>query len=206
MYSFYIFSDQMGELQSQNVTTAFEQYKTTLGEVDRTYKKSIEDETETLQRLDDILSELAMVRRVQEDTRLVCLDYFRGDKSATVEAWAKRGRSKLKRLEEDAVRVRRSVSNSHIGPKYHSPHFQQSRKGRFKVLMGYLSQLVTLLSLKQREVNAESLINSELQSQILFVFTAAIVLFVIAHTKQISTVMEKKANLCVRHLYLGFLA
>lgn len=40
-------------------------------------------------------------------------------------------------------------------------------------------QLVTLLSLKQREVNTESLINSKLQSQILVVFTAATVLFVI---------------------------
>jgi hypothetical protein len=39
-------------------------------------------------------------------------------------------------------------------------------------------QLVTLLSLKQREVNTESLINSKFQSQILFVFTAATVLFV----------------------------
>lgn len=41
------------------------------------------------------------------------------------------------------------------------------------------TQLVTLLSLKQREVSTENLINSKLQSQILVVFTAATVLFVI---------------------------
>lgn len=39
-------------------------------------------------------------------------------------------------------------------------------------------QLVTVLSLKQRAVNAEGLIKSELQSQVIFVFTAATVLFV----------------------------
>jgi hypothetical protein len=40
-------------------------------------------------------------------------------------------------------------------------------------------QLVTMLGLKQREVNTESLINSKRQSQTLFVFTAATVVFVL---------------------------
>ncbi|KAI7779167.1 uncharacterized protein LA080_001239 [Diaporthe eres] len=87
-----------------------------------------------------------MTRRVKEDARLVAMDRYSDNTFyATVNSWMDRGNSKLKRLEDDASRVRQS--------------------------------LVTLLSLKQREVNAESLINSEIQSQILFVFTAATVLF-----------------------------
>lgn len=67
-----------------------------------------------LRELDDILDELAMIRRVQEDMRLVCLDYFEsrphGLKVKHVDGWAQRGKSKLKRLEHDATMIRKSVS------------------------------------------------------------------------------------------------
>lgn len=56
-----------------------------------------------------------MIRRVYEDARLVCLDSIFEDTSnanSLVNAWAERGRSKLKRLENEAFRVRKSVSRS----------------------------------------------------------------------------------------------
>lgn len=75
------------------------------------FQKSIEKETECLRNIDDILSELAMIRRVQEDMRIVCVDMFldeSSDKSAA-DRWAEQGRSKRERLENDAYRVRQSV-------------------------------------------------------------------------------------------------
>lgn len=65
-------------------------------------------------RLDDILNELAMIRRVQEDARLVCMDVYYDTTldNLTSNSWAERGRSKVKRLENDASRVRQAVSHS----------------------------------------------------------------------------------------------
>lgn len=78
-----------------------------LGRVDRHYKGSVQKETETLLRLDDALGELAMIRRVREDLRLICVD--RLNNKSDLDRWAERSESKLRRLENDASRVRESV-------------------------------------------------------------------------------------------------
>lgn len=74
----------------------------------------MKNQAKILRELDDILDELAMIRRVQEDMRLVCLDYFEsrppGSKKPQVDGWAQRGKSKRKRLEHDATMIRKSVS------------------------------------------------------------------------------------------------
>lgn len=49
-----------------------------------------------------------MIRRVQEDIRLVFLDVYDLD-SAIADRLVERGRSKLNRLQGDALRVRESV-------------------------------------------------------------------------------------------------
>ncbi|KAF3769578.1 hypothetical protein M406DRAFT_354054 [Cryphonectria parasitica EP155] len=89
-----------------------------------------------------------MIRRVQEEKELVCRDlmeFEEKEEQNKLERWMKQAQMKLKRLEEDAQRVRKS--------------------------------LVTLLDLRQRQVNAEGVVNSELQSKIFVVFTAATVVF-----------------------------
>ncbi|KAH8753035.1 hypothetical protein F5883DRAFT_200042 [Diaporthe sp. PMI_573] len=131
--------------ESKTVTGFYNEFKESLGKIDKEYfEHSIRVETDTLVRLDDILDELAMIRRVQEDIRLVFLDVYDFD-AAVADRLVARGRSKLNRLEADALRVRES--------------------------------LVTLLGLQQREVNTEGLLNSEFQTQIVFIFTAATVFF-----------------------------
>lgn len=52
-----------------------------------------------------------MIRRVQEDIRVTCKDYCdnRHD-DFKVNDWAERGKTKLQRLQDDAARVRQSVS------------------------------------------------------------------------------------------------
>lgn len=59
-------------------------------------------------RLDDALGELAMIRRVHEDMRLTCLE--RLSNRSELDRWAERSEIKLRRLEDDATRVRKSVS------------------------------------------------------------------------------------------------
>lgn len=69
---------------------------------------SVKQETGTLRLLDIILDEVAMMRRVQGDIRLVYMDVYRED-DAIVDRLVERGKSKLIRLEGDALRVIKSV-------------------------------------------------------------------------------------------------
>ena len=95
--------------KSKTVTGFYNEFKESLGKIDKEYfEHSIRVETDTLVRLDDILDELAMIRRVQEDIRLVFLDVYDFDASVA-DRLVERGRSKLNRLEADALRVRESV-------------------------------------------------------------------------------------------------
>lgn len=91
------------------MTNFYDGFKESLGKVGKKYfDVSVKKETETLRRLDDILDELAMMRRVQEDIRLVYMDVY-DETAAKVDRLVERGRSKLNRLEGDALRVRQSV-------------------------------------------------------------------------------------------------
>lgn len=108
------------------MTEFYEGFKKSLGKVDKKYfEVSVKDETETLRRLDDILDELAMMRRVQEDIRLVYMDVY-DQKAAIADRLVERGRSKLNRLEGDALRVRQSVGTMHQTPTAYLPRNQAS--------------------------------------------------------------------------------
>lgn len=78
--------------------------------MDRHYKGSVAEETDTLLRLDDALGELAMIRRVHEDLCLICLEQL--NNRSELDRWAERSEIKLRRLEGDATRIRESVSYS----------------------------------------------------------------------------------------------
>lgn len=89
---------------------AFNEYKNGLGQVDKAFEASVREETEILLNIDDILGELAMIRRVKEDLRLVCMDYVDNKSDVMpVDRWAERSKSKLEHLEADASRVWKSV-------------------------------------------------------------------------------------------------
>lgn len=104
-----------GRIQSKLTADFYSSYVAALGKVDKSFKDSITRETEVLLHLDDILSELAMIRRVQEDIRFVSTDWWDSEHDIDdipvipVNRWAERGDSKLKRLEDDASRARQSV-------------------------------------------------------------------------------------------------
>lgn len=93
------------------------EYQMTQGRINEIYKESHRKETEILLRIDGIIKQLAMIRRVQEDCRLVCLDSVFDNTAHSnhlvVNSWAEQGRSKLKRLENEALMVRDSVSCFH---------------------------------------------------------------------------------------------
>lgn len=91
------------------MTKAFDEYKKNLLRVDKGYKRTVETETGILQNLDDALGELAMIRRVHEDLRLLCMDRLKTCEELELNRWAERGKSKLLLLEDDASRVRKSV-------------------------------------------------------------------------------------------------
>lgn len=71
------------------------------------YRVFIQKETDTLRNIDDILSELAMIKRIQEDIRIVCLECL--GVNAVVDCWIKSANTKRQLLENDASRVRQSV-------------------------------------------------------------------------------------------------
>lgn len=83
--------------------------------MERPFKDSIKKETTVLRELDDILSELSMIRRVRQDAHLISIDWWDNNKDNIrenfnpVDRWAERGRLTLERLEDDAARVRKSV-------------------------------------------------------------------------------------------------
>lgn len=112
-----------GWRQSKEVANSYDSYLSALGEIEKSYKESIQKETKVLRELDDILSELAMIRRVQEELRSVAMDWWE-DRYADIvddtqflpiDRWTLQGKNTLKGLEGDAERARQSVS-SHPRP------------------------------------------------------------------------------------------
>lgn len=121
-----------GQRQSKAVTDFYDRFKGALGKVDKSFEDSVEEETQSLLHLDDILSEIAMIRRVQEDIRLVCMDCcdYRSD-ILPLDRWAERSKSKLKRLEDDASRIRKSVWFAQPSIPTYYPHIEHMHMNRF---------------------------------------------------------------------------
>ncbi|KAK2615877.1 hypothetical protein N8I77_002601 [Diaporthe amygdali] len=155
---------------SREVSHFYSTYEASLGKGIEDFSRSIKLTTECLITIEDILNEMAMIRRVLRDQGRVLLslqqtqnigddkdslgDYstaewgFEGMRSSEM----KHVIARLKHLEKDATMVRKSI--------------------------------VTLLDLRQRQVAIEMAMSSETQSDILFkqssilfIFTAATVLF-----------------------------
>ncbi|RYP73230.1 hypothetical protein DL769_004250 [Monosporascus sp. CRB-8-3] len=155
---------------SREVTRFYRHYKNALGNSVQDFSRSIKLATESLITVDDILSEITMIRRVYRDQGRIMLSLNTGNKRETkspaslnydTNEWGYEGMrstedkhiiARLKHLEKDAHMVRKSIT--------------------------------TLLDLRQRQVAIEMALSSEVQSDTLFrqssillIFTLATVLF-----------------------------
>lgn len=128
------------------MTKSYENFKTTLGKTLKIFPDAIKQETELLVRVDDIVNEISMIKRVQQDQDHACVSMRisqaqRGPNNkkkgkGNGEDWGSRtsmnapheraidrgmndmrsaksqhAMARLRRLEEDALRVRKSVRN-----------------------------------------------------------------------------------------------
>jgi len=124
--------------QSRRVTYFYADYRKSLGQTDKSFKKAIAHETDYLVMIDDVLDEIAMIRRVHQDQDHVirCLKGNWGHAlPADHETDTAPGRSneslrspesryvteRLERIEEDARRVRESVSCCFFPPRLQYP-------------------------------------------------------------------------------------
>lgn len=152
-------SNRSFPIQSAQVAQRYKDYEKSLGEIEKDFNNAMRRETRHLVMIDDIIDELAMLKRTHEDqTHVLNLFSEKGlqenkirYKETQYMAWSSNAQ-RLNRLIEDAARVRQS--------------------------------LTTLLDLRQRQVNTESAIHSGQQSQILFdqstvlfTFTLATIIF-----------------------------
>lgn len=136
---------------SGQVAHSYAEYRKVLGKSGDSFAQGMRQETEYLVMADDILSELAMIKRVEQDQNLVG-SALRHQLTAMARQTPEVA-AKLDRQMEDAMRLRNSI--------------------------------VTLLDLRQRQATTENALSSGRQSEILFaqskvlfIFTAATVLFV----------------------------
>ncbi|KAF1812323.1 hypothetical protein P152DRAFT_32624 [Eremomyces bilateralis CBS 781.70] len=157
---------------SNKTTECYEKFKESLGEAITVFPEAIKGETDHLVKIDDVLSEIGMLRRVHEDQIYICMLIERSrnsDKSPKKMSFGlhedggefgyyetRRRRTqltaKINRLEADATKVRQSIR--------------------------------TLLDLRQRQATTEDAIESSkhsailfAQSKVLFIFTLATVIF-----------------------------
>ncbi|GAB1317925.1 hypothetical protein MFIFM68171_08135 [Madurella fahalii] len=155
---------------SRQVTNLYRQYRNALEHLVKDFSQSIKLATECLITVDDILSEITMIRRVYRDQGRTMLTIKTGNRHETgpeaslnynTHEWGYEGLrsiedkhiiARLKHLEKDAQMVRKSIT--------------------------------TLLDLRQRQVTIDMALSSEAQSDmlfkqssILFIFTLATVLF-----------------------------
>ncbi|KAI0550542.1 hypothetical protein F4679DRAFT_205481 [Xylaria curta] len=151
---------------SREVTMFYEAYRSSLGSSVEDYSESIKLTTECLIKVDDILNEMSMIRRVYRDQGRIMLnlrtneeieEFEGGSIGYNTSEWGYEGMrstedkyiiARLKHLEKDARMVRASI--------------------------------ITLLDLRQRQVTVEMALSSEAQSRTLFRQSSILFIFALA--------------------------
>lgn len=144
---------------------------------DASFTEAFSAPTECLRSIDDVLDELTCIKRVFQDQVQVWEEVHSGDQSCAVcrgfsnicasRVVPKRSLDLALRLEEDALKVRESVSICSLANPRPTIFGANS-----------LRQVVTLLTLLQGEASTENALRASEQSKILAVFTVVTVLFV----------------------------
>lgn len=157
--------------QSAQVDACYIKYTQSLGKTGKdieAFKTAIREETEHLVMIDDILSELAMMKRVVEDQTIVY------NTIPTKHPKDKQVRSDWARLQSRMPGVAPPWARSHV--RKLDRHTEDARRVR--------QSLITLLDMRQRQASTENALYSDRQSRILFeqskvlfVFTGATVIF-----------------------------
>ncbi|KAK3899739.1 hypothetical protein C8A05DRAFT_36634 [Staphylotrichum tortipilum] len=182
---------------SSRVTKCYESFKSNLGTTITQFPDAIKQETELLVRVDDIVNEISMIRRVQQDQDHVCIllriaahQMQRGQsKKGAVAAGnaAKGGAGTPRRDGRIAANARHELAVERGVNDLRSPKSQHvlARLQRLEEdARRVRKSIITLLDLRQRQATTENAISSGrqsallfAQSKVLFVFTAATVIF-----------------------------
>ncbi|KAH8174609.1 ankyrin repeats (3 copies) domain-containing protein [Sarocladium implicatum] len=162
---------------SSKVTRCYSQYQDILGQVERDFAQAVQEETSYLVMIDDILDEISMIKRVRQSQEQVFSQIEQSREKQDSETldgpWSsfrtphRDQYNDLDRLEEDAKRVRKSVTT-------------------LLELRQRQASTENVVSLKEQ---SEILFQ---QSKILFIFTGATVVF--APLSWINSMMALKIN------------
>ncbi|KAI2622398.1 hypothetical protein GGR54DRAFT_598383 [Hypoxylon sp. NC1633] len=182
---------------SSQTTACYRRYRESLGMAEESFATAMKEETELLMTTDDILSEIAMIKRVQEDQSLVCIAMQAEEdiiaqsnkKDLGESPWRSQGtptrprpaqRSLTDNLRPESVSFQESHRNRPAPSPYPNTKLARQEEDAKRVR----ESIITLLDLRQRQASTENAINSGKQSQILFeqskvlfIFTGATVIF-----------------------------
>ncbi|KAL1866292.1 hypothetical protein VTK73DRAFT_4822 [Phialemonium thermophilum] len=182
---------------SRQTDTCYSRYRESLGKTEESFASAVREETELLMAIDDILSEIAMIKRVHQDQAKVCGDMKTAE--GIIAQSAKKNHIGSPRLGYESP-TRPAPTNRLVteSPQLDAASFQENHETNLVPSPHVATRLerleedakrvresiITLLDLRQRQASTESAINSGKQSQILFeqskvlfIFTGATVLF-----------------------------
>lgn len=158
--------------QSENIHQRYGQFQRRLrkGKANQTILADLDHEMSYLAEIDDILDELTMIKRALNNQAYVTnkvleeVEEINMQKASSISSYYSHPHLEVfERLSGDARRVRKCVG-------YLLP---------FVCITGILTpQITTLLDLRQKEATIDEARSSAQQSTVLFIFTAATVIFV----------------------------
>ncbi|KAK4038130.1 hypothetical protein C8A01DRAFT_17749 [Parachaetomium inaequale] len=180
--SFIVILDQ----QSGKVTKCYENFKTILGKTVKIFPDAIKEETELLIRVDDILNEISMIKRIQQEQDHLCASvrasqgqHMQGPPHAST-AGSSRRRNSPRWENRTSLNAQHGLAMGRGLNELRSPRSQHVL-ARFTKLeedaTRIRNSIITLLDLRQRQATTENAISSARQSRVLFLFTVVTVIF-----------------------------
>ncbi|KAI3324488.1 hypothetical protein HD806DRAFT_47379 [Xylariaceae sp. AK1471] len=152
---------------SREVTMFYEAYRSSLGSSVEDFSESIKLATECLMKVDDILNEISMIRRVYRDQGRIMLN-LRTNEEMEMES---DGGSVGYRTSEWGYEGLRSTEDKYIIAKL--KHLEKDARM-------VKESITTLLDLRQRQVTVEMALSSEVQSRTLFRQSSILFIFALA--------------------------
>ncbi|KAH8895417.1 hypothetical protein GQ53DRAFT_50576 [Thozetella sp. PMI_491] len=177
------FAGEIAHLSSR-VTASYTKYRKSLGRAEESFAAAVQEETELLVTIDDILNEISMLKRVQQDQALVFAgvkaDYERIEGLKRRDGWPNQTPSRIP--SHGPIRPQflhhNTTGDLDRGPPLES-QVGQLNPAQFQRLDAKLKRqeedarrvresIITLLDLRQRQASTENVINTGKQSQMLF--------------------------------------
>ncbi|KAF7548810.1 hypothetical protein G7Z17_g6804 [Cylindrodendrum hubeiense] len=174
---------------SSRVTASYRNYRKSLGKTEESFALAMKEETELLILVDDILSEIAMVKRVHEDQSQVCISMKTEHEQDVIKHNEMRGSHRRPQTSQndqfnEFQHGHGSFQDNNMTRPLLTRHPDAKLLRQEEDAKRVREAIITLLDLRQRQASTESAINSGQQSKmlfeqskVLFVFTGATVLF-----------------------------